>query len=189
MRVADIRAAAAAAVALVLAGATPASAAVQGIAQVCKGGQICSWFKPVLPPVPGWTEDKASGAANKLAILVPHGASFASAQVRIYGRAFLNDEGLSVDQRVAISNKRWLEASPGASAERLADVVRAGGGAFQVYRYRNPGRAEQPVELTVFGEDRDGTGRAFGVLLVLTATSEPRLNAAEASFRSLLQRY
>jgi hypothetical protein len=187
MRFVDISLTAAASLALVLSGTPPVAAAVQGVAQVCRGSQICPWFKPILPPVPGWVEDKASSGSNKLAILVPRGTTFASAPVRIYGRAFLNDEGLTVDQRVIVNTQRWREASPGASVERLANVVRAGGGVFQVYRYRNPGRTEQPVELTAFGEDRDGSGRASGVLLVLTATGEAELNAAEASFRSMLR--
>ena len=66
-----------------------------------------------------------------------------------------------------------MAVSPGATAERVADVPRSNGaGAFQVYRYRNPGSQQQPAEYTAFGEDQDEKGRRYGILIVLTATSE-----------------
>jgi hypothetical protein len=172
-----------------LACATPARAEVQGVAQAC-GGQVCAWLKPVLAAPPGWVEDKATGGANRLAVLVPKGTSFGSAPVRIYARAFLNEEGLAIEERVRINTRRWLEGSPGATHERVADIPRAGGqGVFQVYRYRNPARSQQPVELTAFGEDRDAQGRPLGILVVLTATSEAHLAAAEAGYRDVLRRF
>jgi hypothetical protein len=181
----------AAAVALAaLAFGAPAYAAVEGMAQVCPGGRICTWFKPVLAAPAGWTEDKAASSANKLFILVPDGTTLGKAPARIYGRAFLNDEGLSVEERVRTSNHRWMAASPGAMSERVADVSRQnGGGTFQVYRYRNPGRSQQPAEYTAFGEDQDEQGRRYGILIVLTATSEASLRANEGAFQALLRRY
>jgi hypothetical protein len=170
--------------------ASPVQATVQGVAQVCAGGRICAWFKPVLTSPPGWTEDKRAGDENQLAVLVPRGQSFASAKARIYGRAFLNDEGLSVEDRVRVSNERWVQASPGATYERVDDVHRSDGrGAFQVFRYRNPARRQQPLEYTAFGEDKDEAGRRFGILIVLTATSEKSLTANEAAFQALLRQF
>jgi hypothetical protein len=174
----------------ILASLAPATAAVEGLAQSCPNQGICTWFRPVLPSVQGWAEDKAAGSANKLFILVPKGATFANASARIYGRAFLNEEGQSVDDRVRVSRERWMAASPGATAERVADVSRSnGGGAFQVYRYRNPNRPQQPAEYTAFGEDRDEQGRRYGILIVLTATSEGSLKAHERAFQDVLRRY
>jgi hypothetical protein len=112
------------------------------------------------------------------------------ARARIYGRAFLNEEGLSVEDRVRVSNERWRAASPGASSERVADVARLNGsGSFQVYRYRNPARPQQPAEYTAFGEDRDEQGRRYGVLIVLTATSEASLRGHEKAFQDVLRNF
>jgi hypothetical protein len=181
--------AAAAAIAL-LACSAPAFAAVEGLAQVCPGGRICTWFKPLLPKPAGWTEDQAASSANKLFILVPNGATFDTASARIYGRAFLNDEGLSVEERIRTSNDRWMAASLGATSERVADVSRLNRrGTFQVYRYLNPARPQQAAEYTAFGEDRDEQGRRFGVLMVLTATGEASLRAHEAAFQDVLRRF
>jgi hypothetical protein len=182
--------AAAVALAALISGAVPSSAAVEGMAQACPGGRICAWFKPALTAPAGWTEDKAASSANKLVVLVPNGTSFAEAPARIYGRAFLNEEGLSVEDRVRVSNERWRAASPGASSERVADVARLNGsGSFQVYRYRNPARPQQPAEYTAFGEDRDEQGRRYGVLIVLTATSEASLRGHEKAFQDVLRNF
>jgi hypothetical protein len=168
----------------------PAAAAIQGVAQGCPGGRICAWFKPALAAPSGWVEDKAASSANKLFVLVPRGTTFAKARARIYGRAFLNEEGLSVEDRVRVSNERWKAASPGASSERVADVPRlSGGSSFQVYRYRNPARPKQPAEYTAFGEDTDEQGRRYGVLIVLTATSEASLRAHETAFQEVLRKF
>lgn len=169
--------------------AAPAAAAVRGLVEAC-GTRICPWFQPVLSAPSGWVADEASARANRLAVLVPAGRSFADAPARIYGRAFANADGLTVEARVRESQARWREASPGATVERLADVPRGGGqGAFQLYRYRNPARSAQPVELTAFGEDVDASGRRFGVLVVLTATSDAALTRAEKDYRRVLAEF
>ena len=155
----------------------------------CPAGRLCPWFEPVLAVPPEWAIDPQMSKENKIVFLLPRGKTLETAKVRIYGRAFLNKETMSIEDRVRVDGERWKQESPHATAERLPDVQRAKGGAFQIYRYRNPDRKAQPVELTAFGDDSDAQGNRFGVLIVLTATSEASLAQTEAAYRTLLSAY
>ena len=172
-----------------LSGTSPATAEIRKLIQSCPG-KLCAYYLPDLPKPKGWIVETEATDANRIAVLVPAGTDFSSAEALIYGRAYLNTEKTSVEARAATSNEKWIAAAKGAKIERLPDAIRAKGGTpFQVFHYLNPENAQQKAELVAFGEDVDKEGNAYGVQIVLTTGSEAALKKNEAAFLGILKKY
>ena len=183
------RLAALATTALLLAAlAPPACAEVQKVMLQCEG-ELCPLFLPQLTAPTGWNADEEASQANKVSVLVPAGSDFHSAAAVIYARAYFNADKTTIQDRVETSNKKWLEIAKGAKIERLPDVARAKGAAFEVFHYVNPKNAQQEAEIIAFGEDTDKDGNAYGIQIVLTTTGEAALKKNQAAFMSLVKGY
>jgi hypothetical protein len=169
--------------------ALPASAEIKKVMLVCSK-KLCPIFLPQLPKPAGWSVDQATSEANKVSVLVPTGSDFASAEAVIYGRAYFNSDKSTIESRAKTSNDKWLASVKNSSIERLADVARdKGGAAFQVFRYKNPGNAQQASEMVAFGEDTDKEGNLYGVQIVVTAAGEDALANNRAAFFAVLKGY
>lgn len=193
MSLAPSRLATLAAACLTLAGlaaalAPSASAEVKKVMLQCEG-KLCPLFLPQLAAPAGWSADEKASEANKVSILLPAGEDFGSAEAVIYARATFSTEKQTIHERAEISNKQWLAADKSARIERLADVPRAKGAAFEVYRYINPKNVQQRAEIVAFGEDADTDGNAYRLQIVLTTTGEGVLKKNQATFLSLLAGY
>ena len=193
MSLAPARLATLAAACLTLAGlaaalAPSASAEVKKVMLQCEG-KLCPLFLPQLAAPAGWSADEKASEANKVSVLVPAGSDFHTAAAVIYARAFFDAEKTTIQDRVETSNKKWLEIEKGAKIERLPDIARAKGAAFEVLHYVNPKNAQQKAEIIAFGEDTDKDGNAYGIQIVLTTTGEAALKKNQAAFMSLVKGY
>jgi hypothetical protein len=169
--------------------AAPASAEVKKFMLLCSG-KLCPLFLPMLPKPAGWSDDQEASKANHVSVIVPTGFDYGSAEAVIYGRAFYKSDKSTIESRAETSNSNWLSRVKDARIERLADVRRQKGGpAFAVFRYHNPGNAQQASELVAFGEDKDKEGNLFGVQIVLTTASDQALANNERAFLDVLKDY
>jgi hypothetical protein len=169
--------------------ATPSSAEVRKMMKIC-AGKLCPVFLPQLRVPSGWTVDTAASSKMDVIVLVPKGFDYARAEAVIYARAFYNVKKDTVDQRVAESNRDWMEKVKDAKITRLEDVEGSKPGApFQLFQYSNPGQASQSAEIVAFGEDTDKEGNLYGVLVVLTALSEQAMTRNKGNLLSVLKDY
>ena len=73
---------------LMLAAATPALAAIEGVADTCpETGTICFWQQPKVDAPPGWERRDAAGVRYRAAAFAPAGKSFADAPAVMYAKA------------------------------------------------------------------------------------------------------
>lgn len=187
--IADARRLAGAAIALAaLAVSTPAPALVEKVMTVCSG-QLCPFFRPSFAAPEGWHEDVKTGLRLGVRVFVPFGESFDSAPAIIYALARLCDEGEDLAAAVAAHHDAWRRKVPEVAINRLADVPRGDGKAFQVHDFVSPRVSVQPYERVATATDGDAQGNGFIVRLVLTAKSDAALKSAEDTFLAMLKRY
>jgi hypothetical protein len=171
-----------------LAAPSPAPALVEKMMTVCSG-QLCPFFRPSFAVPEGWWEDHKTGLRLGVRLLVPVGETFDSAPAVIYATARNAQEGEDLAAAVAQHHESWRRKVPEVAINRLGDVGRRDGAAFQQHEFVSPKLTTQPYERVATATDSDAEGAAFVVRLVLTAKSEAALKATEESFLTILKGY
>jgi hypothetical protein len=166
----------------------PARAEVQKFLNPC-GQQLCASYQLVLTPPDGWGIDKQASRQNKIQIMVPNGASFATADPLIYVEVFYHrDKQQTLAEFARVSNARWVAANAKAKISELAPVERSNGKPpFIRFAFDNPDKAQQAYEIGAFGIDSDKDGSEFVLDVVMSGSSKEALERADAAYMSFLK--
>jgi hypothetical protein len=126
---------------------TAARAEVQKFLNPCGAQQLCASYQLVLTPPEGWAIDKQASRQNKIQIMVPNGASFATADPLIYVEVYYHrDKQQPLADFARVSNARWVAANAKAKISELAAVERSNGKPpFIRFAFDNPDKAQQAL--------------------------------------------
>ncbi len=168
--------------------AATARAEVQKFLKPC-GQQLCPSYQLVLTPPEGWEIDKQASRQNKIQIMVPNGASFATAEPLIYVEVFYHrDKQQTLADFARVSNARWVAANAKAKISELPAVERSNGKPpFIRFAFDNPDKAQQAYEIGAFGIDSDKDGNEFVLDVVMSGSSKEALNRADAAYVTILK--
>jgi hypothetical protein len=165
-----------------------ARAEVQKFLNPC-GQQLCASYQLVLTPPDGWMLDKQASRQNKIQIMVPNGASFATADPLIYVEVFYHrDKQQTLAEFARVSNARWVATNAKAKISELVAVERSNGKPpFIRFAFDNPDKAQQAYEIGAFGIDSDKDGNEFVLDVVISGSSKQALERADAAYVSFLK--
>jgi hypothetical protein len=151
--------------------------------------QLCASYELVLTPPDGWVVDDKATAAYKVQIMVPKGASFATAEPLIYVQVFYHpDKQQTLADFARASNARWLAANPKSKITDMPSVERSNGKpAFLRFAMENPGKVQQAYEIGALGPDSDKDGNDFVLDVVMSGRSKQALDAADATYVAFLK--
>ena len=166
-----------------------ARAEVQKFLNPCGAQQLCASYQLVLTPPEGWEIDKQASRQNKIQIIVPNGASFATADPLIYVEVFYHrDKQQTLADFARVSNARWVAANAKAKTSELAPVERSNGKPpFIRFVFENPDKAQQAYEIGAFGIDSDKDGNEFVLDVVVSGSSKEALDRADAAYVAFLK--
>ena len=162
---------------------------VQKFLNPCGAQQLCASYQLVLTPPEGWEIDKQASRQNKIQIIVPNGASFATADPLIYVEVFYHrDKQQTLADFARVSNARWVAANAKAKTSELAPVERSNGKPpFIRFVFENPDKAQQAYEIGAFGIDSDKDGNEFVLDVVVSGSSKQALDRADAAYVTFLK--
>ena len=164
-----------------------ATAEVQKSMLACND-KLCPSFSLVLTPPAAWDLDKAASEENRVQMLVPRGMNFHDARAVIYIRISAKDKNQPLSDFIRVSQERWRQAVADTKISKLPPVERGNGkAAFEPFRYENPSRPQQPVELVAFGTDTDKDGNDFILTVVMSGKDQKAIEQAQASYLELLR--
>lgn len=167
----------------------PARAEIEKFMRDCDM-KLCVTYRASITVPEGWVEDKEASGALGVQMLLPKGQDFEKAPAKIYALVRYNKDKQPVSAITRDTYRDWKERSTKARVTKLADVARTSGKpAFERHQFEAPELDEQGFEQTALVADSDKDGKAFIVVLVLSANTRAAYKASEPAYLSLLKAY
>ena len=154
-----------------------------------EGGHMRPEFRLKFNPPKGWSEDQSASRKTGLPIYVPTGSSFANAPALMYVKVTYNSDLRTMDKFVEVAHEQWKASTVDVKIDAMSDERRSNiDRPYRIYHFVNPSMPQQAYELMAYGEDQDGDGNRYFVMIGLSAATQTAIDKAETSFRKALQK-
>jgi hypothetical protein len=178
---------------ILLAGGTAKSAIVKTAKIDCQKSQICFYWWPKLPALPGWhtdTQANYSYGPNGMYSLVPDKSDFNSADVIIYASAtykpqygFKNSTSKTLDAFIADEQRTFRkDYRNGLRVGEVKSLVTGDGRSLRSLTYFRP--RDKNWERVSYGEEGD-----YYLIFAISARSEKGYLAAQPTYENLIKAY
>ena len=160
-------------------------------AQVCnETGEMCFFWWPILPEVPGWQQDLQSSYAYRINAQAPVGYSFGNADAVIYANAIFKEgqpESSNLNEFIENDQNGFQERDPNMEIQFLGEENSKSGFSFKLYYL--PPSSQGNWEIVAYSEETDRDGNQYFLVFVISSRTESALAEHRASFYDFVQNY
>ena len=172
---------------------TAAPAGIVKTASVdCGKGEICLFWWPRLPSLPGWHSDQTANRSygeNGMNSLVPDGVTFRDADTVMYASATYkpryereNPESRSLNAFISDDKSFFASEHPDMSIAEVEPLITGDGQTLRSFTYFRP--RDSSWERVSYGEEGD-----YYIVFTISARSAVAYRKAQAAYVDIVRRY